>query len=69
MHLRTMDGNFDVTVTGFESPEIDILLPPPKQTPDLDDVSEIAVGGALVGTISIAPQFAERGLHDARLRR
>lgn len=36
-HLLTIDSDFDVTITGFEIPEIDLLLSSPKDRPDPDD--------------------------------
>ena len=41
-HLLTIDADFDVTVTGFEIPEIDLLLTPTQQKRDPDDVVEIS---------------------------
>lgn len=41
-HLLTIDSEFDVTVTGFEIPDIDLLLSAPNQTPDPDDTLDIA---------------------------
>ena len=41
-HLLTIDGDFDVTVTGFEIPEIDLLLTPSDQKPDPDDAVELS---------------------------
>lgn len=40
-HLLNVDTEFDVTVTGFEIPEIDLLLSPGDDKPDADDVFEI----------------------------
>ncbi len=38
-HLLTLDcGSFDVTITGFEIPEIDLLLSPGYDAPDADDL-------------------------------
>jgi DNA modification methylase len=36
-HLLTIDSNFDVTITGFEIPEIDLLLSTSQEQPDPDD--------------------------------
>jgi len=36
-HLLTIDGEFDVTITGFEIPEIDLLLTATSDKPDPDD--------------------------------
>ena len=36
-HLLTIDADFDVTITGFEIPEIDLLLTAPSDKPDPDD--------------------------------
>jgi len=35
-HLLTIDNDLDVTITGFEIPEIDLLLASPEEKPDLD---------------------------------
>jgi len=43
-HLLTIEGDFDVTVTGFEVPEIDLLLSAPTDKPDPDDSFEISDG-------------------------
>jgi DNA modification methylase len=40
-HLLAIDDDFDVTVTGFEVPEIDQILSTPDSTPDPDDEFEI----------------------------
>src|SRR6202023_3600772 len=40
-HLLTIDSDFDITVTGFEIPEIDLLLLPGDETPDSDDLLEV----------------------------
>jgi DNA modification methylase len=39
-HLLTIDSEFDVTVTGFEIPEIDLLLAPGNERADPDDLLE-----------------------------
>ena len=45
-HLLSIDcGDFDVTVTGFEVPEIDLILEQAEAKPDLDDEFEPAVAG------------------------
>jgi DNA modification methylase len=41
-HLLTIDGDFDVTITGFEIPEIDLLLSAPTNKPDPDDFFEVS---------------------------
>jgi DNA modification methylase len=41
-HLLTIDADFDVTITGFETPEIDLLLSAPNQKPSQDDTFDIA---------------------------
>jgi hypothetical protein len=40
-HLLTIDGDFDVTITGFEIPEIDLLLSGTDK-PDPDDSFEVS---------------------------
>jgi hypothetical protein len=41
-HLLTINGNFDVTITGFEVPEIDLIIEQARgQEPDRDDVFQI----------------------------
>jgi DNA modification methylase len=40
-HLITVDNNLDVTVTGFEIPEIDLILSETAVEPDRDDVFDI----------------------------
>src|ERR1039458_2471419 len=37
-HLLTIDDDFDVTITGFEIPEIDLILGEATDKPDPDDV-------------------------------
>jgi ParB-like chromosome segregation protein Spo0J len=44
-HLLSIDCEFDVTVTGFEIPEIDLILEQAEAKPDLDDEFEEAVSG------------------------
>jgi hypothetical protein len=39
-HLLTID-DFDITITGFEIPEIDLLLVPENKKPDPDDTFEV----------------------------
>ena len=39
--LLTLDLDFDITITGFEIPEIDLLLSPGDDTPDADEFFEI----------------------------
>ena len=41
-HLLTIDAEFDVTITGFEVPEIDLLLSAPSDKPDPDDSFEMS---------------------------
>ena len=41
-HLMTIDSDLDVTITGFEIPEIDLLLPAQNNKPDPDDTFEVA---------------------------
>lgn len=41
-HLLTIDTDFDVTVTGFEIPETDMLLAEPVEKPDPDDEVELS---------------------------
>jgi hypothetical protein len=41
-HLVTVAGDLDVTVTGFEVPEIDLILSQQRVEPDRDDVFDIA---------------------------
>jgi DNA modification methylase len=41
-HLLTIDGDFDVTITGFEIPEIDLILSSDKGKPDANDVFDMA---------------------------
>ena len=40
-HLMTIESDFDVTITGFEIPEIDLLLAPENKKPDPDDTFEV----------------------------
>ena len=40
-HLLTIDSDLDVTVTGFDVPEIDLILSQVTTEPDQDDVFEI----------------------------
>lgn len=46
-HLLTLDEHFDITVTGFEIPEIDLILQE-AQTPDPDDDLPFEVAGSAV---------------------
>src|SRR4029077_19122507 len=39
-HLITVDNHFDVTITGFEIPEIDLILSQKAEEPDRDHVFE-----------------------------
>jgi 16S rRNA G966 N2-methylase RsmD len=41
-HLMTIDSDFDVTITGFEIPEIDLLLATEDDKPDPDDTFQVA---------------------------
>jgi hypothetical protein len=41
-HLLTIESDFDVTVTGFEIPEIDLVLFSEIDKPDPDDAFEVA---------------------------
>ena len=40
-HLMTIESDFDVTITGFEISEIDLLLAPENKKPDPDDTFEV----------------------------
>jgi DNA modification methylase len=40
-HLTTIDPDFDVTITGFEIPEIDLILTESSDSPDKDDDFEV----------------------------
>jgi len=40
-HLLTIESDFDVTITGFEIPEIDLILQEANGKPDSDDVFDI----------------------------
>jgi DNA modification methylase len=40
-HLLTIDSDLDVTLTGFEVPEIDLILSQAAAEPDQDDIFEI----------------------------
>lgn len=41
-HLMTVESDFDVTITGFEIPEIDLLLATENDKPDPDDAFQVA---------------------------
>jgi hypothetical protein len=41
-HLLTIDDDFDVTITGFEIPEIDLILGEATDKPDPDDAFEVS---------------------------
>jgi DNA modification methylase len=43
-HLLTIDSEFDVSITGFEIPEIDLILLQPATEPDRDDVFKMDEG-------------------------
>jgi len=40
-HLLTIENDFEVTITGFEIPEIDLILQEANSKPDSDDVFDI----------------------------
>ncbi|HEY6769451.1 MAG TPA: DNA modification methylase [Candidatus Sulfotelmatobacter sp.] len=40
-HLLTIENDLEVTITGFEIPEIDLILQEANRTPDSDDVFDI----------------------------
>jgi DNA modification methylase len=46
-HLVTVDLGFDITVTGFEVPEIDLILQQAEVKPDADDAFEAPSGPAI----------------------
>lgn len=41
-HLMTIESDFDVTITGFEIPEVDLLLATENEKPDPADTFEVA---------------------------
>lgn len=45
--LLTLDLDFDVTITGFEVPEIDLILQQAEATSDLADQFETPMGSAI----------------------
>jgi len=47
-HLLTIDGQLDVTITGFEIPEIDLIISEARQQPDQDDALDSASLGPTV---------------------
>jgi DNA modification methylase len=51
-HLLKIDTEFDITVTGFEIPEIDLLLSPGDVAPDADDLFEIEESAQPVTQVS-----------------
>src|ERR1022692_436655 len=46
-HLLAIDADFDVTITGFEIPEIDLILQEASQPDDETDKFEESVGAAV----------------------
>src|SRR5277367_6515646 len=48
-HLLNIETEFDITVTGFEIPEIDLLLSSGVDTSDADDLFEVE-GSSTPGT-------------------
>jgi DNA modification methylase len=46
-HLVTVDLGFDITITGFEAPEIDLILQQAEVKPDADDTFETMAGPAV----------------------
>jgi DNA modification methylase len=46
-HLVTVDLGFDISVTGFEVPEIDLILQQAEAMPDADDAFEATAGPAV----------------------
>ena len=47
-HLLTIDDDFDVTITGFEIPEIDLIIGEATGKPDPDDSFAVAETDQLV---------------------
>jgi len=47
-HLLTLDTDFDVTITGFEIPEIDVILQETSAKPDEDDELPVDSAGPAV---------------------
>jgi DNA modification methylase len=47
-HLLNIETEFDITVTGFEIPEIDLLLSSGNDTPDADDAFDLEEGSTPV---------------------
>jgi DNA modification methylase len=41
-HLLTVDGDFDISICGFEIPEIDLILSSDGDKPDADDIFTVA---------------------------
>jgi hypothetical protein len=41
-NLIAVDGDLDVTITGFEVPEVDLILEAAKDKPDTDDVFDVS---------------------------
>ena len=58
-HLLTLEGDFDVTITGFEMPEIDLLLSPDDDQPDPDDAFEVADSSQAVSQPGILWQLGK----------
>ena len=46
-HLVTVDLGFDIAITGFEAPEIDLILQQAEVKPDADDTFETMAGPAV----------------------
>jgi DNA modification methylase len=47
-HLLNIETEFDITVTGFEIPEIDLLLSPGEDAADADDLFEVEEGSEAI---------------------
>jgi hypothetical protein len=47
-HLITVDLGFEVSITGFEVPEIDLILDHAAAKPDLEDVLEAIPSGPAI---------------------
>jgi DNA modification methylase len=59
-NLLTIDSNFDVTITGFEIPEIDMLLTAPDSKPDPDDDFEVT---EMLGAVTRPGDVWQLGRH------
>jgi DNA modification methylase len=50
-HLLTIQADFDITITGFEVPEIDLILQQASEVPDQEDDVDVSQAGPAVSEL------------------